>query len=207
MPGSTRWMWALALLVASWCGGPAQAALHDRGNWLVYDDTLDVTWYGNAEYSWLRQGLTFSEATLWAASLDLAGFDDWRLPTALNQDGSGPCTGTYCPDSELGHLYFNHYRDPIYLQAFWTPRYSIEAYWTGTAHALNPLLAWGFTFAPIIGEQHLNLTSARYFAFAVRDGDVLASPVPEPATVALLLAGLGWLGVTTRRRRRPASTR
>ncbi|MBK9347843.1 MAG: PEP-CTERM sorting domain-containing protein [Burkholderiales bacterium] len=36
---------------------------------------------------------------------------------------------------------------------------------------------------------------------AVRTGDVLLAPVPEPETYAMLLAGLGVMGAVARRRK------
>jgi hypothetical protein len=49
------------------------------------------------------------------------------------------------------------------------------------------------------------------YAWAVRDGDVasMAAPIPEPETYALMLAGLGLLGIARRRRsaRLPAGVR
>ena len=37
---------------------------------------------------------------------------DWRLPTAMNQDGSGPCNGGDCTGSELGFMYFVNLDNP-----------------------------------------------------------------------------------------------
>ncbi len=39
------------------------------------------------------------------------GANDWRLWSALNSDGSAPCSGSSCPNSELGHLYFTEGSD------------------------------------------------------------------------------------------------
>ncbi|MBA3033572.1 MAG: PEP-CTERM sorting domain-containing protein [Gammaproteobacteria bacterium] len=52
------------------------------------------------------------------------------------------------------------------------------------------------------GEQSFNYTFnyIKYSAWAVRPGDVAA--VSEPETYALMLAGLGLLGVITRRAKR-----
>jgi hypothetical protein len=77
--------WVLALGLMGLAGG-AQAALIDRGNGMIYDDVLDVTWLQDANYAKTSghdtDGLmTWSEATTWAANLVYGGYDDWRLPT------------------------------------------------------------------------------------------------------------------------------
>jgi hypothetical protein len=42
---------ALLVLVGGLVSGAAQAALHDRGGGLVYDDVLNVTWLADANYA------------------------------------------------------------------------------------------------------------------------------------------------------------
>ncbi len=106
-------------------------ALIDRGNGLIYDDVLDVTWLQNANFS--ESALTHSSAISWAEQLDFAGFDDWRLPTlnfSLGPNstksayqfscGSAPKDGRYNMDAsgcdfgwtstsvfhELAHLFY-----------------------------------------------------------------------------------------------------
>jgi hypothetical protein len=83
---------ALAAMLAS---GVSQAALHDRGGGLVYDDVLDLTWLADANYArtsgYDADGLmTWPEAVAWAAQLSydhvvngvtVATYGDWRLPT------------------------------------------------------------------------------------------------------------------------------
>lgn len=123
-------LFALAGLVLS---GAAQAALHDRGGGLVYDDVLNVTWLGDANYAqtsgYDADGqMTWSEATTWAANLVYhdsvrnVDFSDWRLPTVVDT-GSAGCdsaySGTDCGYnvqtvsgstvySELAHMYYNN---------------------------------------------------------------------------------------------------
>lgn len=71
----------------------ANAALHDRGGGLIYDDVLDITWLQDANYA-MTSGydadgvMTWTEARAWADQLVVAGFSDWRLPTVLPHDGS-----------------------------------------------------------------------------------------------------------------------
>jgi len=52
--------------------------------------------------------MTWGAALWWIDAMDGAnylGVNDWRLPTALNQDGSGPCARSDCTDSEMGYMY------------------------------------------------------------------------------------------------------
>jgi hypothetical protein len=73
------------------------------------------------------------------------------------------------------------------------------AYWSGTAYAPNPT-QYAWYFVTVDGYQSLNVQNGDLYAWAVRPGDVAA--VPEPEVYALLIAGLGLLGVAAKRRRR-----
>ncbi len=84
----------LAMLVTFVLVTSAHAALENRGvdtegNRLIYDDDRDITWYdfSNPVDDWQAQ-------VDWADALvvDFGGtiYDDWRLTSALNEDGSGP---------------------------------------------------------------------------------------------------------------------
>ncbi len=43
----------------------------------------------------------------WAKGLTIGGFTDWELPTALNQNGTGPDpSGPNVTGSEMGHLFY-----------------------------------------------------------------------------------------------------
>jgi len=100
----------------------AEAGLIDRGGGLIYDSDLDITWLQDANYAGVA--MSHDEALAWAESLVYQGYEDWRLPSALNQDGTGP-DSTYsfipgstsppkvCDDSEMGHLYFISLGNPL----------------------------------------------------------------------------------------------
>jgi hypothetical protein len=71
-------------------------------------------------------------------------------------------------------------------------------YWSGTVYASVPAsFAWSFNTH--YGYQSYGYQYYPLAAWAVRPGDVAA--VPEPETYAMLLAGLGLLGVGAKRRR------
>lgn len=85
-------------LVIMLTNGAAQAALHDRGSGLVYDDVLDVTWLADANFARTsghdEDGLmSWPDALAWAEQLTydyevegviVATLDDWRLPAVLD---------------------------------------------------------------------------------------------------------------------------
>ena len=171
----------------------ADAALIDRSGGFIYDDVLDITWAQDAN---INGWDTWDNQIAWAASLSLydsvrdVTWDDWRLPTALNGDGSDPCSGAGCTGSEMSHLYNVDGITPLSMSPFTNVQSSY--YWSGTVYVPNPNVAWHFNFIEV--EQLANAKTSGFFAFAVRDGDVAAIPVP--ATVWLLgsaLGGLGWL--------------
>ena len=216
--GNARKYFPLLATAGLLASGAAQATLFDRGGGLLYDDVLKVTWLQDANYAktsgYDADGyMNWADANAWAANLvyhdSVRGvdFDDWRLPTALNQDGSGPCVGDGCASSELGHMFYNSMgaaAGSSILSGANTANLALfknlqsYAYWSGTAYAPYPAgAAWYFlTFN---GLQSLSYQYVEMLAWAVRPGDVAA--VPEPETVALFLAGLAVIGRTVRRRR------
>jgi len=89
----------LAGVLALGLAGSAQAALHDRGGGLIYDDVLNITWLSDANYAQTSGfdadgRMTWDNAVAWAAGLSYfdavrnVTYSDWRLPTV------GPINGT-----------------------------------------------------------------------------------------------------------------
>lgn len=182
----------------------ANADLFDRGGGLIYDSDLDITWLQNANYA--GGPLSLGQAQQWVEDLEYQGYNDWRLPSALNQDGSGPDStspsggGPYIvDDSEMGHLYFvelgNALNGPLTnIGPFQNVLDDTEGnellsghYWY--AESGDPpygSLQWMFSFND--GYQTLSgLWGSPAYAWAVRDGDSVPVPVPG----ALILAGIG----------------
>jgi hypothetical protein len=113
---------ALALLASAAVTGTAHASLATRGNGLLYDNVLNVTWLRDANYAktsgYDADGqMTWNEATTWAANLVYGGYSDWRLATNTPINGSSfnnnySPTGTTdqgfnitSPKSELAYMY------------------------------------------------------------------------------------------------------
>lgn len=112
---------------------PAQAALHDRGSGLIYDDVLNLTWLQDANYAKTSGydadgAMTWTTATTWAANLVYhdsvrnVDYSDWRLPTMIDT-GTPGCNGAYSGTdcgynvqtvdggtvySEMAHMYYNN---------------------------------------------------------------------------------------------------
>ena len=193
--------------------GSAHAALQGRdlngsvGSFEAYYDTdLNITWLANAN---VNGPMNWAAANTWAANLSFTNgisvYDNWRLPTALNQDGTGPCFGYNCTGSEMGHLFYSELggtalqsiltsADPDLAK--FTNLQATNYYWSGTEYAPNTGYAWRFYFG--YGPQDAGTKGNGFYALAVSPGDVAA--VPEAQTYALMLAGLGLIAWRARRR-------
>ncbi len=168
---------ALGLLFAD----QSRAELYDRGNGLIYDDVLDITWLQNA----LSGGnKNWDKAVEWAANLEYQGFDDWRLPSM--SVSSGIPTGTIelpvyceyvteleCRDNELGYMYhYNLGGKEGKLRGRLLGNHGFiqnlqRGQWSGTQ---GPNGAWWFAFN--YGGQGEDAKLYGNAAWAVRPGDV-----------------------------------
>ena len=206
MKTKTKPLTALILLAGMGLASTAEAALISRlGGLAVYDTGRNITWLQNANANGRMNWVT---ANTWAASLNIGGYTGWRLPTALNADGSGPCGPAYnCTGSELGHLFYTeggltssqNINASTVLKSFFSNMQNSD-YWSGTEYAPNPGLAWYFGTAS--GYQTGDNKGLSYYVWAVRDGDVGGGgTVPEPSVIGLLgIGALAWAGAKHKRR-------
>ena len=111
----------LALVGLSLISLSANAALYDRGNGLIYDDVLDITWLQDANYAqtsgYDSDGrMNWWDANAWADQLSYGGYDDWRLASANLMNPTSPCwaddgscdRGYNNTTGELGHMFYNN---------------------------------------------------------------------------------------------------
>lgn len=246
---------AIILAMAMTFGASAQAALHDRGGGLIYDDVLDVTWLWNVT---LAKGTVFDDTYApaklpnpyndgllsWYSAMDWVDaleyhdpirdviWDDWRLPRAepihganflltAKRDGSTDVGyNITSPLSELSYMYYvnldnlGQYDVNGNLQAGYglvndplNPNdeslfinLKNGRYWYSTLRPDNDTNAFEFRMQyGNVAAGHLGYVG---YAWALRDGDVAVAAIPEAETWAMLLAGLGLVGLAVRRKSR-----
>lgn len=196
--------------------GTADAALIDRGNNLIYDDDLNITWLADARYArtsgYHSEGLlTFTEAESFVNQLTYAGFTDWRLPAAPEDLSTCSMSGSagrhgFCSGGELNHLFYDEFggepntaiidHNNGNLNLF--DNISIHDWvWTDRVTPYNSGAMYAYTFQ--FGRMHYVMGSSNLSVLAVHDGDI--GTVPIPAAVWLFVTGLVGLAGFGRRNR------
>lgn len=159
--------------------------------------------------------MTWASAVAWAANLEYydavrdVTWTDWRLPATQVPDAGCSMVppvalGAGCTGSELGHMYYVELGAPVINPAVPTAlpdpgpftNLIADGYWSGTEYDASFAYVVNFGFA---GQQAGDQKSLGYFAWAVRDGDV--SAVPLPAASWLLGTAVVALVARTRRQR------
>lgn len=193
------------IIVLLYTSFSVNAALVNRGNGMLYDDVLDITWITDASLARNTHydTLDWWVASQWADDLVYGGYTDWRLPSMdLNGDGIiVDCiplisTEVTCRDNEYAYL-FRQY--DISLD---TPGDFINIgdlhYWSRTENPVYPSLAYLYNLESGFQGTTSKITINRN-ALAVRDGDVTA--VPNPAAAWLFISGICCLfGFSSRKR-------
>lgn len=208
----------------------AQAGLVNRGNGLIYDNVLNITWLADLNYAqtsgYDADGrLNWAAANLWADTLVYGGFSDWRLPTLnpsdttcnsnFNPGGSFGLQyfGTGCTGGELSHLFvsdlgnqaftsvLNQVGDTAEQIANLALFSNVQSSGYWSGTEYAPDPSDAWFFNTVVGFQNLFGKDRALYAVAVRPGDVAAA-VPEPQSLALVLLALG--AAVVARRKRPA---
>ena len=197
------------LLFVSLLTVSAHASLYDRGNGLIYDDVLNVTWLQDANYAQTSGHdsdgrMTWEEADTWANDLSYGGYDNWRLPSANLINATNPCSIScnlgYDGNSEMGHMYYNNLNNIGRLDSNGNPQAGygitnnsfIDPSSSNTISILNiqndhywleeeygVFSAW--YFATTDGNQYIEDQNNTSYAWAVHDGDISAVPIPAAA--------------------------
>jgi hypothetical protein len=176
---------------------PAEAALIELGNGLIYDTTQNLTWLQDAMYTrtsgFDTDGrMTYDEAVSWADNLVYGGFDDWRLPRSERWRPGLPCGGSCGGDSELSRML---------VDLGW--RWDFSDYQPGRQGPFLNFpqntfwLANNVWWSASYDVDWADASVSR--AWAVREGNPMER-VPEPST--LLLIGLGTLAAARFRQQR-----
>ena len=120
--------------------------LIDRGRGFLYDVERDLTWLQDTNYARTTGRspdgqMTWDDAKAWVADLKYRGIKGWRLPTALNENGTGPCIGDNCRESELGHLVFTAFqrKSPGLQLLNWQP---FSIYWSSSEASATEAFAF-----------------------------------------------------------------
>lgn len=178
----------LSLLALLFIATSVNATLYDRGNGLIYDDRLDITWMQDANYAktsgYDADGwLTWAEALVWAEQLTYQGFSDWRLPYI----GDAPVDGGGDSGSEFGSLYyltlglvegeklafnatFPNGGDSNDMRSF--INVADYHYWYGQSYRAPWSEVWAWLFHSYNGRHGAYFKTDEYNVWAVRDGDV-----------------------------------
>jgi hypothetical protein len=147
-----------------------------------------MTWYG---------AMAWAE---WLGITNYGGASDWRLWSALNSDGTGPCGGINCTESELGHLFYvegelsigHAINDSTALTSVFSNMEN-SVYWSDTESS-RVGSAW-----VLDGSTGFQTTSNKdndeYYGWAVRPGQCPAAPASAQSVPAAGALGLGLLGL------------
>ncbi|MDA7855844.1 hypothetical protein N9A51_01295 [Pseudomonadales bacterium] len=196
----------------------SHAALYDRGNGLIYDDVLNITWLQDANYAQTsgyqvtNGAMTWAAANTWVDQLVYEGYEDWRLPSVASSNISG----YNLTNGELGFMYYSNLgnvartaraeRNVSFtdvtdssIKSFLNVQQSV--YWYGNEASRS--IGWStVSFSLSDGYQfYYNPTNGLY-AWAVHDGDIGAAVVPIPTTAWLFGSALAGLLVPRRKNKK-----
>ena len=170
----------------------------DSSAMFEFDPNLNITWLRD----WNANGpMDWDTAKAWAAALSPGGFTGWRLPSAADAGGSTTCYGFDCSNSEMGYMWYTELGNAHSLTNTGDfQKFQSYIYWLDRIQPGNGYPFAFYTGGGLAGYQGDNAPGNPLYAVAVRNGDVLTA-VPEPDTLATMLAGLIAVTLVARRRR------
>lgn len=156
----------------------SQAALHDRGGGLIYDDVLNVTWLQDASYArtsgFDADGyLQWEAAKSWAAGL--AYFDSvrgvtltgWRLPNIAPMGADWNYSQTYDGSSDTGANVTSPKSELAYM---FHVNLGLKGLWTADGGWRPDFGVFGTGFdAPLPGEAKSNVTDVTAGGVTIRN--------------------------------------
>jgi hypothetical protein len=132
-----------------------QASLVDRGNGMLYDNVLNITWLQDANYAktsgYSSTGqMDWNTATTWAANLVYGGFSDWRLASNTPVAGGAVYNTVYStngttdfgynitsPNSELAYMYHVNLGVKDFISTTGTFQSNYGIFGNGTINGVN----------------------------------------------------------------------
>lgn len=175
------------------------AALINNGDGTVTDDDIGIMWLLETP-----SDMNWADAQSWAGNLVFSGYDDWRLPSALDFSSGAADTDWNSTNNEFGHLYGTELGNPANIGDQGEISYSPLWWWTDTSDAINSDDAYAFFWSwdgLWLNESTANRTDMTTDSFlhvtAVRE--IGTANVPEPPALLLVLAGITGL-ISTRRK-------
>ena len=159
---------------------PLHATLIDNGDGTVTDDDTELMWLKESLPTANRQEseLTWKEAMFWAYNLDFAGYQDWRLPSALEINLGIVDLAWNGYNNEWAHLYGTEWGNPANSSHILPMEgYPCCWYWTSTEDPGNPTRAAAFFVS--YDNRWLNLLHDRNIQ--MRYTAVRGAPKPDKA--------------------------
>ena len=138
-------------------------------------------WLKNADLAGTT--MTWQEALVWADDLVYAGYDDWRLPSGENDDGTvcnARNTGTNCTETEFWSLWSGYLISALSPGIFENIRYG--TYWTSTEWPDNTSNAMGYYQAD--PAQNDWPKTNNFYVWAVRDVVASSPDISVPASLS-----------------------
>ena len=194
------------------------ATLIDNLNGTITQIRDDSTHGDGSKLMWIQDTYSFvifGEEFLWSTldtinSNKYLGYNDWRLPSQMNSDGSGPCNGFNCMDSELGYMYYVELGNTMWIDA--PPyQYYLGFYNSGPFNMYGPGCHTCGDYFATGTENHLGYFNWSHdylegtqgpgspFGDGIAPQLWIVRDVPEPSTILLVCTGLAGLGLLRRR--------